>query len=310
MAVEVQPGAHVVHFYDHDSELAEVVGRHLADGLASGDVALVIATDPHRRAFEDVMSDAGIDVAGAVRDGALVLLDASATLACFMRDGSPEPVAFDEVVGTLVRRAAETGRRVRAYGEMVALLWDKGLVNAAMELEELWNGLADQVSFSLLCAYPRHSVANGNAEAFEGICRLHSGIVDSPAAAPREDARTFAASPDAPRHARRYVVDVLQRWGQEDLADRAAVVVTELATNAVVHARSDFVVTLRSSVDGLRISVGDRSAEAPIAGDAGSDGLSGRGLVLVDAMSTAWGTEPAADGKTVWAELHGSTATG
>jgi anti-sigma regulatory factor (Ser/Thr protein kinase) len=87
------------------------------------------------------------------------------------------------------------------------------------------------------------------------------------------------------------------------------VVATELATNAVLHARSDFVVALRASVDGLHISVEDRSTAAPVLRNDGSEGFSGRGLVLVDAMSALWGTAPTARGKAVWAELRDEAGT-
>jgi two-component sensor histidine kinase len=113
----------------------------------------------------------------------------------------------------------------------------------------------------------------------------------------------FPATLRGPRQARHFVVDTLAGWGQPETAGDAAVVVTELATNAVVHARSAFDVTVRLSEDMIRISVRDASGEIPVIRSAGHLASSGRGVQLVSKLSTRWGTEPAPTGKAVWAEL-------
>jgi anti-sigma regulatory factor (Ser/Thr protein kinase) len=108
---------------------------------------------------------------------------------------------------------------------------------------------------------------------------------------------------DAPKAARRFVVGTLARWGQNQLADQAALVVSELATNAVIHARSDFIVSVSSQRQAVRISVRDTSVAPPMQRDSAPTALSGRGLGLVAALASHWGAELLADGKVVWAEL-------
>jgi anti-sigma regulatory factor (Ser/Thr protein kinase) len=100
------------------------------------------------------------------------------------------------------------------------------------------------------------------------------------------------------------VVETLTRWGCEELVADAAVVVTELATNAVVHAQSDFTVALLSRPGDVRISVRDTSDALPVLGDLAVAALSGRGVALVAAMASRWGTDRTSDGKVVWAEFH------
>ena len=101
-------------------------------------------------------------------------------LARFSSGGSVDAEAFFAVVGTVVRQAVATGRPVRAYGEMVALLWNDGYVAAAIELETLWNELGRQVPFSLYCTYPRVQVSpEGRSQALQDVCHLHSSVVDS-----------------------------------------------------------------------------------------------------------------------------------
>ena len=79
-----------------------------------------------------------------------------------MRDGTPDPVAFASVIGAALDDLTGSGP-VHAFGEMVALLWDEGNVTAAIELESLWNDLAEHRTFSLYCAYSMSSSRGSRA---------------------------------------------------------------------------------------------------------------------------------------------------
>jgi signal transduction histidine kinase/ActR/RegA family two-component response regulator len=95
-----------------------------------------------------------------------------------MIDGLAEPGRFAETVGAIIAQAAENGRRVRVFGEMVALLWAEGNDNAALRLEELWNDLHRNHSFSLLCAYPINGFRGENpAEGLYDVCTAHSRVI-------------------------------------------------------------------------------------------------------------------------------------
>jgi hypothetical protein len=132
---------HIVQFYGHDEELGDAVAGYLLEALDAGGLAIVIATQAHRRAFEARLDQAGADLAAAGQSGAYLALDASETLDALMTGGRLDGNAFERVIGGVVSRAAASRRPVRAYGEMVALLWDDGLVGAAVQLEEMWNSL-------------------------------------------------------------------------------------------------------------------------------------------------------------------------
>jgi anti-sigma regulatory factor (Ser/Thr protein kinase) len=304
MAVEMREtmmggGEHVVQFYDQDGDLARAVGDYLSVAVIGGEVAIVIATEAHRRAFEAEMADAGVDVAQARRDGLIIWLDAGETLSRFVRDGQVDPQGFRDVVGSLVRRVADTGREIKAYGEMVALLWDDGHVLGAIELEKLWNDLATELRFSLFCAYHAHSVAGEDqADALHEVCRLHTAVVD-------EARARFGAGPEAPFAARRFLAGLLRRrpYGDRVDAHAAQLVLSELATNAVMHAGTPFSVAVRCDGSTIRISVQDRSSRQPIMRDEKPGALSGRGLRLISMVARAWGVEYRPAGKTVWAEL-------
>jgi hypothetical protein len=148
-------GNHLVQFYDTDpASLVANVAAFIDEGLNAGDSIVVIASPEH--------SDAFLSALGSSRDPRdvrarrFVVLDAAATLDQFMVNGRPNWDRFDTVVGTIVRglRRAKSGARVRAYGEMVGLLWAAGQTDAAVELEKFWNVLLGGEEFTLYCAYP------------------------------------------------------------------------------------------------------------------------------------------------------------
>jgi hypothetical protein len=220
-AIPVAAGDHVVQFYESDEELIERTGRHLAGAIRSGAVAIVIASPAHARGFETWISVAGIDLAAAVAETRYVALDARTTLQRFRVNGKPDARLFERVVGDVVRSAAATGRQVCAYGEMVALLWDEGRVNAAIELESLWNDLSARVPFSLFCSYPSAAMMGSDqAELLNQVCCLHTAAfgVDPQ----RRSTRAFEASPDAPRAARQFVGEMARLV---DGTDAGAVVI-------------------------------------------------------------------------------------
>lgn len=169
---------HAVQFFETDAFLVDRVSAFIGVGLRAGDACIVFATQPHREGFERRLVADGLDIAAAIAQGQYVSCDAVATLPRFMVDGLPETVKFAEVVGDVIARAAQGERRVRIFGELVALLWAEGKQAAAVRLEELWNALAQTYSFSLFCAYPMHGFDGEMYEAqFAEICQQHSHVM-------------------------------------------------------------------------------------------------------------------------------------
>lgn len=113
----------------------------------------------------------------------------------------------------------------------------------------------------------------------------------------------FPATSLAPRSARQFVAQTLQVWRRGDLVDDATLVVSELATNAVVHARSDFDVTLSRLNAGIRVTVSDSSQQAPVEMSGPRSEPGGRGLTIVGAIATRWDYDVSDRGKHVWVEF-------
>jgi hypothetical protein len=169
---------HSVHFYENESSLCETVAGFLGDGLLRGEPAIIIATPGHRSSIEQELAVRLIDVAAARRAGHLISLDAQETMACFLTGETPDPEAFRSHLGGVVERA-QAGRSttiVRAYGEMVDVLWQQGRTDVAIRVEVLWNLLATSYGFDLLCGYSMGSFYK-QTERLDDICRHHSHIV-------------------------------------------------------------------------------------------------------------------------------------
>ncbi|MFI1397573.1 ATP-binding protein [Streptomyces sp. NPDC020681] len=125
-----------------------------------------------------------------------------------------------------------------------------------------------------------------------------------------EFAQRFSATRRGARLARHLAVHQLDGWGVPygtDASDAAALIVAELAANAVTHARvpgRDFELRLTLAADTLRIEVSDaRGDREPEPRPPAADSETGRGLLLVEALAASWGTKDRTVGKTVWAEL-------
>jgi hypothetical protein len=183
---------HAVQFYGDDESLFTTVAGFLSQGFVDGHPAILIATAAHSKAIVEHLRGRLIDVDQAQRVGSLIMLDAHETLDLFMDDGEPDPARFEDSVGQLIAEVLN-GREdrvlIRAYGEMVDVLWKEGNPDAAIRLEMLWNKLAQRFGFALLCGY---SMGNFYKETtgFEAICREHTHVV-----APLAD-------PDPPRRRR------------------------------------------------------------------------------------------------------------
>lgn len=172
-----QRPVHAVRFYPDSASLAKLVAGFLGDGFVASLPAIIIATTGHRDAILDALSRIGFDVERLQTTEQLIVRDAHVCLAELMVDGLPDPGRFRRTVVPLIEKAS-AGRAdsvVRAYGEMVDVLWQSGQTVAATRLEVLWNELATTHDFSLLCGY---AMGNFYKDADRGeVCRQHTHVM-------------------------------------------------------------------------------------------------------------------------------------
>lgn len=167
---------HAVLFYEDDQRLSQLV----VDFIASPNVddrAIVVCTEAHWSMFSTRLSTSGHDVERELADGRITVLDARSTLSCFVRDEQPDEALFRAAIEPLVRSQADRKcGRVLVYGEMVDLLCQDGMVDAALTLEQFWNGLHQETPFWLLCGYFYRPLRSRPVD-LKRICGAHTHVI-------------------------------------------------------------------------------------------------------------------------------------
>jgi len=167
---------HIVQFFDTDESRARNVASFLAKGFEAGEPLLIVARPANATAIFQHLQILGVPVAAAVESGMLVTRDADETLRRLTYQGMPDAALFESTVAQDAVALGSLGR-IRAYGEMVDILAQRGDVNAAVKLESLWNSLGERVPLFLLCGYSAaHFVSTSTHRALLDICRAHSSI--------------------------------------------------------------------------------------------------------------------------------------
>jgi hypothetical protein len=169
---------HGVQFYNDPDALCRIVGGFIGEGLEHGSLAVLIVTPDHADRIDSCLRGRGIDVDVLKGRGQLVSLDARKTLELFMVDGMPNPSLFRREVGKILTHARRGRERcaIRAYGEMVDLLWKDSREAAAIRLETLWNQLGRTHEFDLLCGYSMGNFYKGAT--IDEIKRQHTHSVN------------------------------------------------------------------------------------------------------------------------------------
>jgi hypothetical protein len=178
MLSQAEAGHHIAQVYQDVGFLSEAVGLYAATGLRGGEGVVVIASKPHWHSFVKSLEAYGLQPQEAESRGQLLFLDAEETLAKFMVNGSPDPALFSGLISGVLDQMGARYPVIRAYGEMVDVLWQSGNLDAAVRLEELWNQLSELRDFSLFCAYLLDNLDDGAYQgALQSICKTHTHLI-------------------------------------------------------------------------------------------------------------------------------------
>jgi hypothetical protein len=178
LGTAIKPCEHLVAFYDDESVFLDSLETFTLRGLMDGEAVVIIGLPSHRRSLEFRLAAHGLNLAKLVATEQLVLLDARETLATFMWDGLPSEPLFEEMLGRLVARLRAGHRTVRAFGEMVGILWEQGNHVATQRLEEVWHRFCQKEGLVLYCAY-RQAAFVAEAEWLRKICAAHSLLIEA-----------------------------------------------------------------------------------------------------------------------------------
>jgi hypothetical protein len=168
---------HLVQMYENEAVFLDSLTGFVGEGLLLGEAVVVVATSLHLNALETRLQAAGINLIATRASDQYLPFDAAETLSRFMINAWPDEFLFENAVTAILQRARSHGRSVRAFGEMVALMWQKGWQDATVRLEHLWDQLCQRESLPLFCAYPRAGFAEGSQVAIQQICDLHTRVV-------------------------------------------------------------------------------------------------------------------------------------
>jgi PAS domain S-box-containing protein len=170
---EIGDREHLVQFYEDSQTLVETLTGFIGSGLRANSAGIVIATREHLDALDQQLAASGIDVAATKRSGQYVAVEAREMLGQILANGWPQPDLFRLRIGGLLAKVHARWGSVRAFGEMVGLLWENGAQGAALRLEGLWNELGIAQPFALLCGYHIGQLRNGDRKLIGGICAVH-----------------------------------------------------------------------------------------------------------------------------------------
>jgi hypothetical protein len=171
---EISPCRDLIQMYEEDDTFLDRLGSFVSDGIHSQEATIVIATSSHLRGLENRILLNGINPDAARESNLYIPLDVNETLARFIVYGSPDEASFRQLITGLIERAE--GLRIRAFGEMVALLWGQGFKSATMKLEEFCNSYCNDEAYHFFCEYPKYGFNLEAKLSMDNICRKHSEV--------------------------------------------------------------------------------------------------------------------------------------
>jgi hypothetical protein len=155
VVADAAPSDHIVQLYQDHDFLNRAVCRFAGAALANGEGIILVPTPTHWNAIRPRLEAEGVDVDAARERGQLTVVDAEEFLPRFMRAAMPDSPLFLGLAADVIGQARARGRypKVRWWGEMVNVLWERGDVAASMNLEDLFDQLATQHDIAIFCSF-------------------------------------------------------------------------------------------------------------------------------------------------------------
>lgn len=173
---ELAPCDHCVQIYEDDLAFLDALEGFVAGGIRQGDGIILIGTPVHLSALRSRLIRNGFDVDAAIARDQYVALDAREILQKFMVNGWPDQVLLEKTLDEVMSKVRTHHRKVRAFGEMVALMWAEGQHAATIHLENMWTRMCKREAFSVFCAYPNAVFTHDARESIAQVCASHSKV--------------------------------------------------------------------------------------------------------------------------------------
>ena len=195
VVANASPSDHIVQLYQDQDFLNRAVCRFAGAALAAGEGLILVPTHEHWNAIRPRLEAEGVNVERARKHGQLTVVDADEFLPRFMRDAMPDSPLFLGLAADVIGEAHAEGRyqKVRWWGEMVNVLWERGDVAASMHLEDLFDQLAHQHDIAIFCSFlmdnfdgdvhahmlPRLGTNHSHLIPVEDYARLERAVADA-----------------------------------------------------------------------------------------------------------------------------------
>jgi hypothetical protein len=177
-------GQHAVQFHMNDRFFLDEVSRFVGSALRSGEPVVVIAGEATRDGLAHRLHAQELDLGRLASRGQFVAHDSAKALSRMMRGGHPDRDVLTEMVNDLERtRLASAHRpdcRLTIVGDLNVLLCRNGDVEAAIEVERIWDDLTSGLPFFTVCSYPVNCFERVGAELFGRVCAAHSAVAHTP----------------------------------------------------------------------------------------------------------------------------------
>ena len=155
LLADAGPCDHVVQLYQDEDFLSRAVCRFAGGALANGEGIILVPTLTHWNAIRPRLEAEGVDVKAARERGQLTVVDADECLPRFMRNSMPDSSIFLGLAADVIgqARAGVRYEKVRWWGEMVNVLWERGNAAASMNLEDQFDQLAQKHDIAIFCSF-------------------------------------------------------------------------------------------------------------------------------------------------------------
>lgn len=178
---EMSPCNHLVQIYEKDEIFLDMLAGFVAGGINNDESVIVVATQTHLNALDTLLQSYVIKPHLLKGVDRYIPLNAEDALSRFMVNDWPDHYLFENFVSELLVKARKNNRKVRVFGEMVAVLWAQGIREATIHLEQLWDDYCKREAVCVFCAYPKNGFTDQMHNSLMTICNLHSHILETTA---------------------------------------------------------------------------------------------------------------------------------
>jgi len=175
---EIATCDHSVQLYENDKVFLNTLESFAGAGLISGDSIIIIATADHLSSLEMRLVNQGFNMPFLKSSFRYMGLNADEVLNQFVVNNQINETLFMDCIGQSIHKVEKNNGKVRAFGEMVALLWQRGLTETTIALERLWNQLHHRKNFTLFCAYPKNIFSTDVNAGVHSIYHEHHKVID------------------------------------------------------------------------------------------------------------------------------------